>query len=120
MVLNFNNYIRIFLPGLFLVFGPVILEAQNTGSWKNDASEQQQVKAALTGKIIDMTSQSPLEYATITLFNQQDSLMETGGSLIWKGILKLKQKRGSILRKLNSFLTKQNIFLISFLMVKIQ
>ena len=48
----------------------------------------------LTGKILNTETESPLEFATITLFNQKDSSMVTGGITDLEGKFELESKPG--------------------------
>lgn len=63
-------------PLLWLFLFPTLLIAQQRGSGLGYASAE--TPPAITGKIIDATTKAPLEFATITLFRQQDSTMVTG------------------------------------------
>ena len=48
----------------------------------------------IKGKIIDMETDGPLEYATVSLFNSQDSTLVTGVITDSKGNFSLKAKPG--------------------------
>ena len=56
----------------FLLVLPLFLHAQPRDVEANPA------KALVKGKVVDFNSQLPLEYATVTLFEQKDSSMVTG------------------------------------------
>ncbi len=59
----------------FLLF-PLLLSAQERGNWKGAADAAP--PAAIKGKVLDAETKAPLEFATITLYNQRDSSMVTG------------------------------------------
>jgi outer membrane receptor protein involved in Fe transport len=64
--------IQLVLKAGFLLLLPIVLQAQPPDVKINPA------KALVKGKIVDSDSQLPLEFATITLFNQKDSSVATG------------------------------------------
>lgn len=76
---------------LFFV-GIVILSAQQKG---NRGGE----KVEIRGKVVDVESEKPLEYATITLFSQKDSSLITGGITDIDGKFSIPTRPGSFFVK---------------------
>lgn len=60
---------------LILSFLPVLLTAQPKGAWENQSSD---APPTITGKVIEGETQTPLEFATVTLFDANDSTMVSG------------------------------------------
>ncbi|MCR9286355.1 MAG: TonB-dependent receptor family protein [Bacteroidetes bacterium] len=88
---NRSTFIFFFL--LTLVFE---LSAQNPSKWQGkQGGGNDQEAAIIKGQIIDVDNESPLEFATVTVFSKKDSSMVTGGISDEKGNFQLDTKKGS-------------------------
>ena len=81
-------------PLLFLLvlLQTAILSGQNR-------AEQSVPEGKIKGIIIDAESQSPLEFATVSILTEQDSVVITGGITDQKGFFEIQVKPGSYLAK---------------------
>ena len=52
------------------------------------------IEPEIKGKVIDIETDGPLEYATVSLFNSQDSTLVTGVITDTKGMFSIKAKPG--------------------------
>ena len=77
------------ITSLFLLLTLLIL-SYNTDATEVTSPAQPEIK----GKVIDMETDGPLEYATVSLFNSQDSTLVTGVITDTKGAFALKAKPG--------------------------
>lgn len=80
-------------PLALLIFLPSFLLAQQRGQWqgKPDAGPPPAIK----GKVLDDETKTPLEFATVTLFNQKDSSMVNGAITEADGIFSFEAKPGN-------------------------
>lgn len=79
-------------PLTWLFFLPVLLIAQPKGDWKGNTENN--VSHFIKGNVVDSETRAPLEFATVTLFSQQDSSMVTGGITDADGGFSLEVKLG--------------------------
>jgi outer membrane receptor protein involved in Fe transport len=75
------------------------LSAQNQGNWQGQRGGSDSPPAIIKGKILDASTEGPLEFATVTVFSKKDSSMVTGGISEMKGDFQLEVKRGSYYAK---------------------
>jgi outer membrane receptor protein involved in Fe transport len=94
-----HHYKNIFIT-LFFSIACLYTHAQNTMDWQPTEEFQVERKVLLIGKIIDETNQTPLEYATLTLYTQQDSTMITGGVTNIEGAFEIETVPGSYFAKI--------------------
>lgn len=76
---------------LFVIFLTFLFSARINAS---DLETQGVGKIEIKGKIIDTETDGPLEYATVSLFNSQDSTLVTGVITDHKGTFSLMSKPG--------------------------
>ncbi len=70
-----------------------VLSAQTPGSAPGSAGSPAQ-KFAITGKVVDAGMKMPLEFATVTIFNEKDSSMVTGAITESNGSFVIEVKPG--------------------------
>ena len=93
-----NQSTKLILFLSFLVFG-LQINAQNRGNWKGQRGGGQAAAAIIKGQILDADTESPLEFATITVFSKRDSSMVTGGISDEKGNFQIDTKKGGYYAK---------------------
>lgn len=75
---------------LLFIFLTLLISSYTINATEIEAPAEPEIK----GKIIDMETDGPLEYATVSLFNSQDSTLVTGVITDSKGNFSLKAKPG--------------------------
>jgi ferric enterobactin receptor len=60
----------------------------------------QPAKGTVKGKVVDVDTQAPLEYATVTIFSQKDSSIVTGDISSDKGVFSIKTDSGNHFAKI--------------------
>lgn len=97
-----NNRFLLLLIALFCLGSSSLLSGQsNPGQiGGNVPSTDPPAKPVIKGKIIDKDTESPLEFATITIFNATDSTLVTGGVTDIDGNFEIEVKPGSYWVKL--------------------
>ncbi len=93
------------------------LQAQNTGSWQASGEDQVARKAILKGKVIDQVTQTPLEYATLTLYSQSDSTVVTGDITNAEGEFEIEADMGIYFAKIE-FLSYETKFIDNIILDK--
>lgn len=86
------------LPFILLLFLPTFLFSQSRGQWQGKPDGG--APPSIIGKVVDGTTKTPLEFATVTLFNQSDSAMVTGAITDIDGAFALETRPGSYFLKI--------------------
>ena len=72
------------------IFLTLLILSYNVAASGVDSHAEPEIK----GKVIDAETDGPLEYATVSLFNSQDSTLVTGVITDAKGAFEIKTKPG--------------------------
>ncbi|MEM9820163.1 MAG: outer membrane beta-barrel family protein [Bacteroidota bacterium] len=87
-----------FFLGLMLAF-QAVSNAQSQSSWTDKENKGPQVKVVIKGKVLDSESGDPLEFATISLFNQATNQVITGSITDAEGQFTLDARPGNFYAK---------------------
>jgi ferric enterobactin receptor len=99
---TFSNLIFLFLLGVST------LSAQAPGTAPGSAGGPMQ-KFAIAGKVVDAGTKMPLEFATVTVFNQKDSSMVNGGITETNGTFVIEVRPGNYYARIEFISFKPNI-----------
>ena len=89
--MSMNDFKRLFLSLFFIATTTSFLLSQQRGIGQKGSFS----KASIIGEVVDVASDLPLEFATITLFNAADSSIVTGGITDEKGLFDIATKPGN-------------------------
>lgn len=105
---SMKNFYFPFILGLILFFlNPEAINGQNRGNYRGGSGGGS--KPFVKGKIVDINTENPLEYATITLFSIRDSSMIAGGITDIEGNFKVDARPGKFFAKLEFISYKSQV-----------
>ncbi len=97
-----NTFYKIIFSSCFLFFTYSYSFGQNTGSFPStQQTPQQNIQATIIGKVVDQNTKAPLDYATVSLYSQNDSTLVTGGITDDNGEFEIKTGTGVFYAKVD-------------------
>ncbi|MCB0666657.1 MAG: TonB-dependent receptor [Saprospiraceae bacterium] len=94
----------------FTVFSISLLGAQSQPDKGPHADEPEKTKGMIIGQVIDQTTQTPLEFATISVLSKMDSSIVTGGISELDGKFGVEVEYGEYIIKLE-FISYEKLFI---------
>lgn len=94
----------------FTVFSISLLGAQSQPDKGPHADEPEKAKGMIIGQVIDQTTQTPLEFATISVLSKMDSSIVTGGISELDGKFGVEVEYGEYIIKLE-FISYEKLFI---------
>ena len=86
-----TNMLKAIVTSITLVFSLLFLNAQSTATTPQNTSNK---NVTITGKVIDIETQLPLEYASVSVFSKQENKIINGGITNTKGVFSVTVKAG--------------------------